>query len=223
MDKVGRVLLLFWQLYCGKRISKEAFCLEMDIDRRTFDRDIAAVRDFLAEIYSGHEIVFEPKGKFYYMTGVRKRVMTEVESTAIIHILLGSRALRKDEMSGLINSLEQVTEHMHSDGEDGLGDCGRQYRGSVHHAAVLKMQWDLLQCIRWRKVIRIRYLEADGRGGEREIIPLKLYFEEYHFRLKAIETENREAEKVFEVDRIEEFQIIRDLSRMERQAYWEGE
>ena len=85
------------------------------------------------------------------------------------------------------------------------------------------MQWDLLQCIRWRKVIRIRYLEADGRGGEREIIPLKLYFEEYHFRLKAIETENREAEMVFEVDRIEEFQIIRDLSRMERQAYWEGE
>ena len=60
MDKVGRVLLLFWQLYCGKRISKEAFCLEMDIDRRTFDRDIAAVRDFLAEIYSGHETAFEP-------------------------------------------------------------------------------------------------------------------------------------------------------------------
>lgn len=223
MDKVGRVLLLFWQLYCGKRISKEAFCLEMDINRRTFDRDIAAVRDFLAEIYSGHEIVFEPKEKFYYMTGVRKRVMTEVESAAIIHILLGSRALRKDEMGGLINSLEQVTEHMYSDREDGLGYWVRQYGGSVHHAAVLKMQWDLLQCIRWRKVIRIRYLEADGRGGEWEIIPLKLYFEEYHFRLKAIETENRASEKVFEVDKIEEFQIIRDLSRVERRIYWEDE
>ena len=46
MDKVGRVLLLFWQLYCGNSINKEAFCFEMDIDRRTFDRDIAAVRNF---------------------------------------------------------------------------------------------------------------------------------------------------------------------------------
>ena len=63
MDKVGRVLLLFWQLYCGNRISKETFCFEMDIDRRTFDRDIAAVRDFLAEGYSGREVIFEPKGQ----------------------------------------------------------------------------------------------------------------------------------------------------------------
>ena len=80
MDKVGRVLLLFWQFYCGKRISKDTFCFEMDINRRTCDRDIAAVRDFLAEIYSGHEIVFEPKGKFYYMTGAEDQAAPETEA-----------------------------------------------------------------------------------------------------------------------------------------------
>ena len=90
MDKVGRVLLLFWQLYCGNSINKEAFCFEMDIDRRTFDRDIAAVRNFLAESYSGREVIFEPKGKFYYMTGSGKRMMTEVELTAITNPTVNS-------------------------------------------------------------------------------------------------------------------------------------
>lgn len=64
MDKVGRVLLLFWQLYCGNRISKETFCFEMDIDRRTFDRDIAAVRDFLAEVIRGEKLYLSPKESF---------------------------------------------------------------------------------------------------------------------------------------------------------------
>lgn len=180
MDKVGRVLLLFWQLYCGNKISKETFCFEMDIDRRTFDRDIAAVRNFLAESYSGREIIFEPKGKFYYMTGSRKRMMTEVELTAIANILLGSRALRKDEMSGLIESLKQVTEYIHSDIERELTHWTGKYDGSYHYSAVLKMQWDLLQCINRKLLIRMQYLDHEGKGEQLEVIPLELFFHQYH-------------------------------------------
>ena len=43
MDKVERVLMLFWKLYSGLRISKVAFCFETDINTRTFDRDIEAM------------------------------------------------------------------------------------------------------------------------------------------------------------------------------------
>lgn len=46
MDKVERVLMLFWKLYSGLRISKVAFCFETDINTRTFDRDIEAIRNF---------------------------------------------------------------------------------------------------------------------------------------------------------------------------------
>ena len=220
MDKVGRVLLLFWQLYCGNRISKETFCFEMDIDRRTFDRDIAAVRDFLAESYSGREVIFEPKGKFYYMTGAGKRMMTEVELTAIANILLGSRALRKDEMSGLIETLKQVTEYIHSDTERELTHWTGEYDGSYHYSAVLKMQWDLLQCIERRLLIRMQYMVQDGKGEELEVIPLRMYFGEYHFQLRAIQVGKNAEEKVFEVDRIESFQIVRGLNHAEQKLYF---
>ena len=221
MDKVGRVLLLFWQLYCGKRISKETFCFEMDIDRRTFDRDIAAVRDFLAESYSGQEIIYEPKGKIYYMTGTGKRMITEVELTAIANILLGSRALRKDEMQGLIGSLEQLTEYVHPEDRKELTSWADQYDGSIHQAAVLKMQWDLLQCINRRLMIRMQYLAQDGKGEELVVIPLKLYFAECHFKLRAgLKEEEREA--VFNVDQIESFRIVRGLNRTEQEKYFKN-
>ena len=219
MDKVGRVLLLFWQLYCGNSINKEAFCFEMDIDRRTFDRDIAAVRNFLAESYSGREVIFEPKGKFYYMTGSGKRMMTEVELTAITNILLGSRALRKDEMRGLIESLKQVTEFIHSDLEKELTYWTEEYGGSFHYSAVLKMQWDLLQCIERRLLIRMQYMAQDGKGDELEVIPLQIYFREYHFQLRAIQMGKNAVEKIFKVDRIESFQIVRRLNHAEQKLY----
>lgn len=73
MDKVERVLMLFWQLYSGMRVSKATFCFEMDITPRTFDRDIEAIRNFLSDGYLGQEVVFDRMSNTYRMTGSIKK------------------------------------------------------------------------------------------------------------------------------------------------------
>ena len=82
------------------------------------------------------------------------------------------------------------------------------------------MQWDLLQCIERRLLIRMQYMVQDGKGEELEVIPLRMYFGEYHFQLRAIQVGKNAEEKVFEVDRIESFQIVRGLNHAEQKLYF---
>ncbi len=67
-------------------------------------------------------------------------------------------------MSGLIETLKQVTEYIHSDTERELTHWTGEYDGSYHYSAVLKIQWDLLQCIERRLLIRMQYMVQDGKG-----------------------------------------------------------
>lgn len=47
MDKTIRVLAFYTMLLQGESISSAAYCARMGCDRRTFDRDVATVRNFL--------------------------------------------------------------------------------------------------------------------------------------------------------------------------------
>ena len=218
MDKVERVLMLFWKLYSGLRISKVAFCFETDINTRTFDRDIEAIRNFLSENYSGQEVVFDRTSNTYYMTGPTRKILTEVEYTAISTILLGSKALRQDEMNGLMKSLRELTEHGNRNLQDELGQMLSEYDGSSHEYAILKMQWDLYQCIKRKVIIKIRYQSPWEEVEEKVIVPFALFFENYSFRLEAADFE-KEGMTEYCVDKIESFEIIRKLSASECNQY----
>lgn len=219
MEKVERVLTLFWQLYKGTRINKASFCFEMNVAPRTFDRDIEDIRIFLSENYSGQDIIFDRISNTYYMTGVTNKVLTEVEYTAIIAILLGSRALRRDEMEGFIRTLGKMTERLGSGTENEIKQMCRQYNGDIHKNAILKMQWDLFQCIKRRLVIRIQYLDESYREGEKaEVVPYRIFFVGNSFKLEAIDLEGGTNE--YCVERIESFEIIRSLNSQEQEIYF---
>lgn len=219
MDKVERVLMLFWQLYSGMRISKAAFCFEMDITPRTFDRDIEDIRNFLSEGYLGQEVIFDRMSNTYRMTGSIKKTLAEVEYTAMIAILLGSKALRKDEMNGLVKSLGKLTEHSAEGLKAEINQMLYEYVETAHSNAVLKMQWDLFQCIKRKVIIRMQYLNEQGEGEERLVIPCVLFFDSYHFRLRA-EDLKEGGMKEYYVDRIEAFEIVRNLNLTERRLYF---
>ncbi len=221
MDKVGRVLGLFWQLYNGLKINKDSFCLEMGIDKRTFERDIEDIRNFLSEMYIGQDISYDRRSNVYYMTGTIKRLLTEVEYTAIITILLGSRGLRKDEMEGLVHSLERVSEHVGLPAYGSEKEIYGKYQENLPVNALLKMQWDLYQCIKRHLVIRIHYLESDicNNETEEEVIPKAVFFDDNHFMLKALRLQTYADEKYY-VEQIQGFEVLRAVSLQENRLYF---
>lgn len=70
MDKITRVLLLFYRLSRGEWISKANFSLEYGITGRTFDRDIEDIRLFLSELYTSSELIFDRKTNSYYISNL---------------------------------------------------------------------------------------------------------------------------------------------------------
>ena len=208
MDKTERVLVLFWRLYNGARISKPTFCLEMGIDARTFDRYIGVVRNFLAEIYAGQEIVFDRMDHTYLMTGATRRVLTEVEYTAIATILKGSGALGEDGMGGLLRSLGDVAGYKgRPPGEDLLGGSPGTGR-MAHKRPMLKMQWDLSQCIGPGVAIRLHLIEDDGREACIAVLPKEVYYGDGELRLKAT-CLGTGRDVGYRVEKIRSFEILR--------------
>lgn len=220
MNKAERVLTLFWQLYSGKRINKEAYCADMAIDVRTFDRYIGAIRNFLAEVYAGQEIVFDRNDKSYFMTGVTRKALTEVEYTAIAAILDGSQALRGDEMGGLLQSLAGVAECKNQRIKHDLLKMS-SHEKQLHHVPILKMQWDLFKCIERGLLIRLHFRSdgelGGGKKGDKEVLPGRVYYEDGYFKLKAAILEGGECE--YWIDEIESFDIMRALTEQERERY----
>lgn len=70
LDKVTRVLMMFYELSRGRHISKVAFCQEHGITGRTFDRDIEDIRIFLSELYTNSELLFDRGTNTYFISNL---------------------------------------------------------------------------------------------------------------------------------------------------------
>lgn len=221
MDKVERILLMFWQLYNGRAINRNSFCFETGIDNRTFDRDIADIRNFLADIYSGQELIFDRKSHTYHISGIMQQALSEVELTAVTTILIGAKALRADELKGLTVALGKATESVHPEIMKELARMLGQYAEDGGHPAILKMQWDLFQCIKKRLLIEMQYLDQSEGRSTLKVIPLELYYEDQNFFLKAAAMEEGIRPEVYVVDRIAEFKVLRGLNAKEERLYFE--
>lgn len=219
MDKVERVLFLFWQLYSGVQIDKMTFCFEMGIDTRTFERDLAAVRNFLAESYLGQEIVFDRLRNIYYMKGYTRQILNEVEYTTTAMILRGSKALRADEMEGLLGELKKVSEYSGVQILENLSTNPINNEKRSPTKALLKMLWDLLKCIELKVEIQILYFNNDGRGEKILIVPLNVYYEDSGFRLRAVLTDSK-TYSIYKIEQIDSFEIMRKINIKEQQQYF---
>lgn len=206
MDKVERILTLFFRLYQGKKISKMAFMLEMEINSRTFERDIEAIRMFLSESFSFHEVVFDRARNVYYMTGSKQEELTDVEFTTAATILIGSKALGKQEMTGLVNQLYRITHGKNTVPWEMLKEELYNYDRKAPEKPILKTQWDLAQCIIRKKVIRLLTVNGTSKEGA-EIVPLKLFYENNVLWLVFFEVSGN-LQRRMPVEEIEAFEII---------------
>ena len=69
VDKISRLLLLYYKLSQGEKVNKISFCLETGCHPRSFDRDIEDIRLFLADTYIYDNLEYKRIEKIYQFTG----------------------------------------------------------------------------------------------------------------------------------------------------------
>ena len=208
-DKITRILILYSMLIKGNKVNKALFSMEHGINERSFDRDIEDIRLFLSEIYSTDELLFDKADNAYYITGQVKSEIESGEAYALAKVLLGSKALRKDETEGILGSLmSNVNKKDSRVLESKLINDVKSYEGVKHDKAILKFIRDLSDCIFESKHIRMRYHTSKTKMQNVDIYPKDIQCENSQFVLYAADKRNSKTSKYL-IDKIEEFEIIR--------------
>lgn len=209
MDKISRILMLFYKFTQGEKINKTDFSKANGISERSFDRDIEDIRNFLAEIHAAGEIRFNKTENVYYLSDWNNHKLSSIEVITIMKVLLGARVLRKDEMQGLAASIRMITDPMaRKEAVNSIYSELDNYVSPVHGKAILKTLEDLTFIIQKRFKIDIIYTKATGERIERCVLPLIFIFSDFYFYLIAfIDGAEYKYPAFFRIDRIESFKM----------------
>lgn len=211
MNQVERVLILYCRLLRGEHINKANFSAEFRITERSFARDIRDIRYVLDEMHIPIELRFNKQTDAYYLSDIGRSYLNGMDALVFVKLLLGSRALRHDEMAHLIQvicSLLPKTDRgtMTRFAEDAM----QGYAGPKHEKAVVKMQWDLTQCIAGRRRIRLQYRTYKGKTVYRDVFPVDVIVSQCYFYLIAFRVDETDYEypAFFRLDRIHSFELL---------------
>lgn len=239
-DKTERVLSIYSRLKQGKVIFKEELSKLYGVSQRSIQRDIADVQCFLQNqsIESGEirEIVFDKQAGGYRLCTKQKNHLDGKEILAVSKILLESRALMKEELFPIINSLINLC----SDDEE-MKKVQNFLNNEMHHFVelqhgqlLLDRIWDLEQAVREQKYVEIQYRKVKQQEVvTRKVKPVGIMFSEFYFYLTAyIEDANKEEFQnpddtfptIYRVDRIVGYQVLDEHFRVPyAERFEEGE
>ena len=210
MNQSSRVLTLFCRLLRRERLQMENVALEYDTTTRSIQRDFNTIRKVLSDLHADEELLYDRIDKSYYLSHGVQGTFNSMDIMMLLKIVIGSRALRQDELMGLVNSMRSLLPYrdrreLHCAIEDEL----RNYIEPLHHKSIIKMQWDLNHCIVEHKKIRLLYTKLDDSKVKRNVLPVSIVFSEFYFYLVAFrEDEAYEYPAFFRIDRIESFKIL---------------
>lgn len=206
VDKTTRILLMYSKLSEGGRINKKSFCLDMEIDRRTFDRDIEDIRLFLSESFQGDELLYDRMDETYHLKNCfHSKALSGMEIVFLLELLKSSQSLRKDEYRGLISGIIGAGEGSQRILMSKIAKRYIQtYPEQEKQAALLKMQWDLQQCIAECDVIQLKLKKKE----KVTIYPVSLWIYEYEIYLFAYD--KNEELQIFAVTNIDYFEMSKN-------------
>lgn len=208
MDKITRILLMYSKLSKGEEINKTIFCFENDCSPRTFDRDIEVIRLYLSESFSSVELRYNHSTNTYFIEGAKRKLLEPMEYLLIEHMLKDSMVLRKDEFDILLMHLLENTENVTSLKNERRDVCS-SYQSPLHNKALLKMHGDLLNIIRMKKCIRIKYYKANGDEVNQKILPCDVKFDLGYLYLIGYRADTEEEYPAYyRMDRIFSFEIL---------------
>lgn len=209
MDKVNRMLMLFHSLIQGGKINKVDFAKSNNISERSVDRDIEDIRNYLAEIHAGSEVIFNKAENIYYLTNWNNYKFSSVEAITIFKILLGSKGLRKDEMQGIMRAIRMMIDPMaRKETINSVYAEVENYISPVHEKPLLNILEELTAVIQKRLKIDIDYTKKTGNKTYKRISPLIFIFSDFYFYLIAfIDEAEYKYPAFFRVDRINSIKV----------------
>lgn len=222
-NKAARILAIYDRLRKGYVLQKRELVQEWGVNAKTIQRDLAEVRAYLANRYQGEEVVFDYSLKGYKLEHASQKHVSAVEMFALVKILLESRAFCKEEMEGLLDLLcSMISKEELKTMKELFINERFHFQPLAHGKPILKIIWDLGQCIMKREVIELDFTKANGTPGRRIVHPLSIVFSEFYFYLIAqIEGSTYEHPAFFRVDRLSSFKLLG--RRYEARRFEDGE
>lgn len=218
--KSMRVLSLYARLQDGQIIKKSELAREFNVNERSIQRDIEALRDFMADEHLNQTVVYDKRAKGYFLNQASSKSLSNSEILAVCKILLESRSLRYDEMLPILDKLVDccVPEANKAAVKGLLANEKYHYIAPHHDTPILPRLWELGQAVQQHIVIEVDYVKMNGYTVKRVLEPVGLMFSEYYFYLAAyIRNIDKTAEfanpddnfpTIYRVDRIKSFKLL---------------
>ena len=233
-NKAARLLEIYARLIRGDVLSKMELGTQYRISKRSIQRDMEALRAFIANQNLGQDVVYDYKHRGYRLIQTNPRGLSNSEILAVCKILLESRSLRKDEMLPILDKLVDCA----------VPDPNKKLIGELianetfhyiqphHNKLVLDNLWALGEAVRHQQVVEIEYTRLkDHELVKRRVQPVGIMLSEYYFYLTAFLEDKSHFENpddlfptIYRVDRIAAFKVLDEHFRVPyRDRFEEGE
>lgn len=216
--KSARLLAIYARFQAGQVLKKSTLAVEYCVTERSIQRDMEALRCFLAEQQLAQDIVYDRRVKGYRLVNRVPKGLSNSEILAVCKILLESRSMRKDEMLPILDKLITcaVPEENRIAVSDLIANEKYHYIAPHHNQHILDGLWELGQAIKKQRVMEIEYERMkEPRLVKRRVRPVGIMFSEYYFYLTAF-LENKESFEdpddlfptIYRIDRIRSFRVL---------------
>lgn len=157
---------------------------EYDVATKTISRYLNTIKNFLADyrdLVGNTELIYNGQTKVYQLQF--DSFLLNEELMVLIRILIGTRALRRNDLLTLVGKLKQLTTCKDRILVEQLIKKELHRYIPVEHICqdLINIVWQLTRCIQNRTEITITYYKANGEKVNRTIRPVALLFSEYYF------------------------------------------
>lgn len=233
-NKAVRLLEIYTHLIKGDVLSKTELATQYHISRRSIQRDMEALRTFIANQNLGQDVVYDYKHRGYRLIQTNPKWLSNSEILAVCKILLESRSLRKDEMLPILDKLIDCAVPVPNKKLIGelIANEAFHYIPPHHNKPVLANLWALGEAVRYQRMVEIEYIRLKGHElVKRRVQPVGIMFSEYYFYLTAFledkshfENPNDLFPTIYRIDRIVAFRVLEEHFRVPyRDRFEEGE
>ena len=219
-EKSNRMLEIFFRALRGEKISLKKLAEEYNVSTKSISRDINSIQNFLAEhreLMQNAELTYSHKERAYILNS--DEFLKNKELFALVKIILGSRALNKEEILTLITKLKKFTTIQDRKTLENL------IRKEIYHyhevksdcKSVIENVWKIVQAIEEKRTISITYYKMNRDEVKHKIKPVSVLFSEYYFYLIAYKADDMSYKPIyFRIDRISSITEHREKFELEK-------
>ena len=240
-DKSSRLLKIYSKLVKGCIVNKSEEAANFNVDERTIQRDIAAIKDYMGTDMTNNgvinSIIYDKDAGGYRIESSYQGTLSNSETLAVCKILLDSRAFPKDEMQAILDKLISccVPKENRQPVKELIGNEEHHYIELRHKTNFLVTLWDLVQAIRSYRYVEIEYRRTKDKAiVKRKVKPVGIMFSKYYFYITAFIDDKEVCENldvindafptIYRVDRIISYRLLEDRFKMSyKNRFEEGE